>query len=87
MACMPIEVVALGEVPEGLLKDAINEANSRQGQFVYSLMTAPDADRFKVFAFNDIYGPDFLNRLVRRFRRRPGATDSEHSPSTASLRS
>jgi predicted nucleotide-binding protein len=63
MACMPIEIVPLGEISQALLEEAINEANSRQSQFVYSLMTAPDSEHFKVFAFNDIYAPDFLNRM------------------------
>lgn len=64
MASMPIEVVALGEVPQTLLEEAIYEANSRQSQFVYSLMTAPDSEQFKVYAFNDIYAPDFLDQMA-----------------------
>jgi len=64
VACMPIEVVPLGEVSQASLEEAISVANSRQNQFVYSLMTAPDSEHFKVFAFNDIYAPDFLNQMA-----------------------
>jgi hypothetical protein len=60
---MPIEVVPLGEVSQTSLEEAIREANSRQNQFVYSLMGAPDSEHFKVFAFNDIYAPKFLDQM------------------------
>ena len=64
MACMPIEVVPLGDVPQSLLEESIREANVRQNQFVYSLMTNPDSEHFKFFAFNEIHGPDFLDRMA-----------------------
>jgi predicted nucleotide-binding protein len=34
MACMPVEVVPLGEVSQASLEEAISEASSRQNQFV-----------------------------------------------------
>ena len=64
MACMPVEIVVLGEVPQVAVENAIREANSAQDQFTYSLMRPSDAERLAVFAFKDIYGPDFLDRMA-----------------------
>jgi hypothetical protein len=65
MARMPIEVVPLGNVPQTLLEEAMSEANSRQDQFVYSLISYPESERFKVLAFNNIYAPDFFDRMAK----------------------
>lgn len=63
MAQMPIEIIEIGNIPDEWISPALSLANSLQNEFIYVRLPETEAQQLKMYAFNLVEVPEFIDRM------------------------